>query len=204
MPNIHSGAEEFPNEMPDKDREIQMLREQVENLKRELEKCSQTDALTGAYHRLVFENVLKKEWERCKRHSIPLSLILVDIDHFKKFNNTYGYQAGDACIKAVAGALFESARRSSDTICRFGGDKFIVIVPHLLKTNAFELAGHIKEEVASLGIIYADTLIARNITVSIGVHTVTPADDLSLHDFIRVTEIALQEAKQEGNSIIFE
>lgn len=204
MPNPGNISDAESKEVPDKDQEIGILRRQVENLKNELERCSQRDALTGAYNRLVFDSMLKKEWERCRRHSIPLSLILADIDRFKEFNDTYGYQAGDDCIKAVAGVLTESARRSSDTVCRFGGDKFIVVVPHLMKTNAFELAGHIKERVAALGVFHADSLIAQQVTVSIGVHTVTPADDLSVQDFVRVTEIALYEAKQEGNCIIME
>jgi diguanylate cyclase (GGDEF) domain len=201
MPNASSHSD---TGVQDKDLELLMLREQVEYLKAELEKCSQMDALTGVYNRLAFETVLKKEWERCKRHLIPLTLILVDIDCFKKFNTAYGYQAGNDCIKAVAGALLRSARRSSDTVCRFGGDKFIIIVPHLMKTNAFELACHIRDKAAALGISHAESLFQEYVTVSIGVHTVTPADDLSIHDFIHVTEIALYEAKQEGNSIIIE
>ncbi len=195
---------EFVNEPTGKDREIQILRAQVESLQQELNKCSQMDALTGVYNRLVFEIVLRKEWERCKRHLIPLSLILVDIDCFKEFNNTYGYLAGDHCIKKIAATLAQNARRSSDTVCRFGGDEFIVVVPHLMKTNAFELAGHIKDRVAFLGIPHASSSVSQHVTVSIGAHTLTPAEDSSMHDCIRVTEIALYEAKQQGDSIIME
>jgi diguanylate cyclase (GGDEF)-like protein len=201
---IHAGNQSESDELQDKDQEIARLCEQVEQLKQELQKCSRMDALTGVYNRLVFESVLIKEWERCKRHLIPLSLLLADIDCFKEFNDMYGYQAGDDCIKAVAAKLAESARRSSDTVCRFGGDKFIIVVPHLMKTNAFELASHIKENVAALGILHAGSSVAQHITVSIGAHTVTPCDDLFIHDFIRVTEIALYEAKQQGDSIIME
>ncbi|MEI7494421.1 MAG: GGDEF domain-containing protein [Alphaproteobacteria bacterium] len=199
-----SDADKYLKELQARDHEISKLNEQLVFVKRELERCSQTDALTGVYNRLVFESVLRKEWERCKRHVIPISLLIVDIDCFKDYNDTYGYQDGDDCLRKVAACLMDCARRSSDTVSRFGGDKFIIIVPHLMKTNAFDLASQIKDRIFSLQIPHTSSPVAQQVTVSVGVHTVTPADDLSIQDFIRVAEIALYEAKQDGNAIVIE
>jgi len=98
---------------------------QLQEANQKLEKMSMTDGLTGVINRLSFETIIKDEWNRCKRYSIPLSLIMVDIDYFKEFNDHYGHQAGDCCIKLVADVLTVYAKRSSDKVARYGGDEFI-------------------------------------------------------------------------------
>jgi len=184
--------------------ELELLKKELEKANQELERCSRLDALTGAYNRLVFESVLAAEWQRCRRYLIPLSLILVDIDFFRTYNDHYGYRAGDDCLKQVADALKDCVRRSSDTISRYSGDEFAIIVPHLKENNAFSLAEIIKNKIWELGIPHAKSLVSDILTISMGIHTVIPDDQLSIDDFIKVAEIALYEAKKEYNSIIIE
>jgi len=185
-------------------KELKRVKKELECANSKLEVCTRTDALTGVFNRIVFESVLEAEWQRCRRHQIPLSLIMVDIDFFDAFNDSYGFQAGDDCLKQVAGALKGCARRSSDTISRYSGDAFVVIAPHLEKNYAFVLAQMIREKVVQLNIPHTGSRISDCVTISIGIHTVIPDDQLSIKDFIRVAEIALYEAKKESNSIISE
>jgi diguanylate cyclase (GGDEF)-like protein len=184
--------------------ELERLKRELEEANRKLEVCSRTDALTGVLNRLVFESVLKAEWQRCRRYLIPLSLILVDVDFFAAFNGHYGQKAGDDCLKRVADALKSCARRSSDTVSRYSGDEFAILVPHLKKDYAFVLAGLIRDKIASLCIPHAGSPVSEHLTASIGIHTTVPDDQLSIPDYIRVAEIALLEAKKEHNSIIIE
>ena len=184
--------------------ELERVNKELERANRELKISARSDALTGVFNRLVFDSILKAEWERCKRHLIPLSLIMINIDFFKAYNEHYGHQAGDDSLRRVAGALLISARRSSDTVSRYSGDEFAIIVPHLDKNYAFDLADQIRGKVAELGIPHEYSLAARHLTISIGVHTVIPDDQLSVNDFIRTAEIALSEAKKGHDSIVVE
>ena len=197
MPEISKGIHELTNE-------LEKVKNELEIAKRELEICSQTDALTGVFNRLVFERVLIAEWQRCKRHLIPLALLVIDIDFFDAFNERYGFAAGNACLKQVAETLKGCARRSSDSISRYGGDSFVVIAPHLSKDYAFLLARKIKEAVMQLNIPHENSAVSDQVTISIGIHSTIPDDQLSMEEFVRVAEIALYEAKKESNSIIGE
>ncbi len=195
---------ENKKDMREISRELEQVKRELEEANRKLEVCSRIDTMTGAFNRLVFESVLKAEWQRCRRYLIPLSLILVDIDFFAAFNGHYGHKAGDDCLKQVAEALKDSARRSSDTVSRYSGDTFAIIVPHLQKNYAFILAEIIRDRIMTLAIPHAKSPVSDLLTISIGIHTTIPDDQLSIRDFIRVTEIALYEAKKDHNSIIIE
>lgn len=125
-------AEDFINKkiILKKNDELRFINMQLQEANQKLEIMSMTDGLTGVINRLSFETVIRDEWSRCERHSIPLSLIMVDIDFFKEFNDNYGHQAGDRCIKLVADVLTAYAKRSSDKVARYGGDEFVVLLPH--------------------------------------------------------------------------
>ena len=173
-------------------------------INRELETLSRTDPLTGVFNRLVFDKMINVEWNRCKRHTIPLSLIMVDIDFFKAFNDNYGHQAGDEGIKRVAKVLSVSAKRSADTVTRYGGDEFALILPHMDKNAALELARNIRDRVFELKIPNEYSSCANYLTISIGVHTLVPYDEITINEFIRTADIALYEAKHERNAIVAE
>ncbi len=181
---------------------IQEKNEELVRVNRELEVLSRTDALTGVFNRLVFDKSIHLEWNRCKRHAIPLSLLMIDADFFKKFNDNYGHQAGDEGIRLIAKILAASAKRSADVVTRYGGDEFAVILPHMNKEAALELARQIRDRVLGLKIPNAYSTCSEYLTVSIGVHSIIPHDEISVNDFIRNTDIALYEAKKERNAIL--
>ncbi len=135
-------AEDFINKkiMLEKNEELKQINLQLQEANRKLEKISITDGLTGIINRLGFETAIRDEWNRCKRHSIPLSLIIADIDFFKELNDNYGHKAGDCCLITIADVLKTYAKRSSDKIARYGGDEFVVLLPHIDRKSALNLA----------------------------------------------------------------
>ncbi len=182
--------------------EINQINKELEEANEKLRYLSQTDSLTGVFNRSMFDKTIKIEWNRCKRNSIPLSLFMIDIDFFKAFNDNYGHQAGDVCIKQVAGVLLSFAKRSSDSVSRYGGDEFSVILPHLGKEDASKLAEQIRAKIAASYIPNTYASIAEHATISMGVHTIIPSDDSSIDAFIEAADRALYEAKKDRNKIV--
>ena len=169
--------------------ELKRINKELEEANKKLKILSQYDGLTGIFNRQTFDAKIKEEWNRCKRHSIPLSLIMADIDHFKSFNDNFGHQTGDNCLKLVAGILSECARRSSDVVARYGGEEFVILLPYIKKDKAYELAERMRKRVEEL-----------NITISSGVNTIIPSDESSVKEFIENTDKALYIAKNKRNS----
>jgi len=183
-----------------KNEELNIMNMKLEKANLKLEKLSQTDALTGLYNRLMFDRTLKSEWERCKRHFIPLSLIMVDIDYFKLFNDNYGHLAGDDCIKKIAEVLSSTAKRISDSVARYGGEEFVIILPHTEKEDALKLAEHIRENVEGLKIPHEYSNVSHYVTISLGVVSLIPSAGMSTDQFILTADNALYEAKRSRNS----
>lgn len=140
------------------------------------------------------------EWNRGRRYSRPLSLILADIDFFKAYNDTYGHQAGDECLKTVASAIQSALKRSEDLLCRYGGEEFAVILPETHKGGAVHLAEGIRAAVENMKIAHEGSKISGYVTVSLGVATVLPARDLSPKDLVAAADAALYNAKCEGRN----
>ena len=164
-----------------------------------LEVLSRTDALTGVFNRLSFETRIKDEWNRCKRHSIELSLIAVDIDLFKEFNDNYGHPAGDSCIKQIAEVLMACAKRSSDMVARSGGEEFIILLPHLDGESALKLAERMRHGVEAVGVPHLYSGISDRVTISLGTNTIIPTDESSIEEFINDADKALYKAKKRRN-----
>jgi diguanylate cyclase (GGDEF)-like protein len=185
-----------------KSNELELMNIELEKANQKLEILSKTDGLTGIYNHLYFDTKMKDEWSRCKRHSIPLSLIMIDIDFFKAFNDNYGHQAGDSCIKQVAGVLTACARRSSDVVARYGGEEFVIILPHLDKENAMLLAEQMRKGVEETAVphLYSDVL--GHVTISLGLNTIIPSDESSMDEFISNTDKALYKAKEIRNCYV--
>lgn len=179
---------------------IQEKNNELERLNKKLEKLSQTDGLTGIFNRFMFDATIKKEWNRCKRQLKSLSLIMIDIDYFKTYNDNYGHQAGDDCIRKIAEVLSYCARRSSDAVARYGGEEFAVILPYLDKENAYNLAEQMRKNVEKLNIEHAHSSATNCVTISIGVNTVIPSDKSSIEEFIRTTDKALYKAKEKNRN----
>ncbi|HHY81650.1 MAG TPA: GGDEF domain-containing protein [Clostridiales bacterium] len=196
-------AEEFNNKkiILKKNDELRLINMQLQEANQKLKIMSMTDSLTGVINRLNFETIINDEWSRCKRHSIPLSLIMVDIDFFKQFNDNYGHQAGDNCIKLIADVLKAYAKRSSDKVARYGGDEFVVLLPHTDKESALNLAEQMRKGVEEKSVPHLYSNVSDHVTISLGINTIIPSDESSIHEFISSTDKALYKAKERRNCI---
>jgi diguanylate cyclase (GGDEF)-like protein len=160
------------------------------------------DGLTGVANRRCFDETLEREWQRCERSGRPIALIMIDIDYFKKFNDQYGHQDGDACIKSVAVILSRSVRRPSDLVARYGGEEFAVLLPEVTLEGAKVVAGRILDAVRAAAIPHAKSPIAtRIVTVSLGVTAYIPAPGTGLPKaLLREADAYLYAAKSAGRN----
>jgi diguanylate cyclase (GGDEF)-like protein len=127
------------------------------------------DPLTGIANRRSFEEALDQEWRRTRRHRTPLCLLMIDVDEFKRFNDSYGHVAGDQCLRSIARVLASNARRAGQMAARYGGEEFAVLLPHVHIDEAHRLAERICEEVRQLDIPHKDSTAASHVTISVGV-----------------------------------
>lgn len=179
-----------------------LLTRKLNDANRELSRLSSVDGLTGIPNRRVFDDTLVREWRRAERRNAPLSLLLLDIDHFKEYNDRYGHQAGDDCLRAVAGSLDRALRRSSDLAARYGGEEFVIVLPETDSQGARNVADKVLEIVRGLGIEHAQSRTAPVVTISIGVATATPArdDDSGWKKLLGSADAALYAAKRRGRN----
>src|SRR6266699_3834294 len=151
---------------------------------RELEKLSRQDGLTGIANRRYFDSYLLTEVRRAARNRQPLSLILADVDHFKAFNDHYGHQAGDDCLRQVAEALRAAGRRPADLAARYGGEEFALILPGTGLEGAVDVARAVSRAIAGLAIAHARSAVGQNLTLSLGIASLTPEKETSSEDLI--------------------
>jgi len=157
-----------------------------------------TDALTGVANRRSFNDAVDNEWRRCARASVPMSVIMIDIDHFKNYNDAYGHQAGDVCLKSVAGAMKHCAARSPDMLARYGGEEFVILLPNAAAPGAETVAQRILHVVRQLAIPHRMSTVRDIVTVSIGVATIEPCDGGHPEALIRAADRLLYCAKEAG------
>jgi diguanylate cyclase (GGDEF)-like protein len=186
----------------EKNIELEKINKKLQEANEKLEILSQTDGLTGILNRTMFDRTISLEWDRCKRQFTPLSLIMGDIDCFKSFNDNYGHQAGDNCIRQVAAVLSSCARRASDSVARYGGEEFAVILPDINKNDAEKLAELMRKRVEELSIPHSASCESEFVTISMGVYTVTPSNELTLEELIGNADKSLYEAKQWRNKVV--
>jgi len=141
----------------------------MKNLSDQLRRNAATDSLTAIANRRQFDDWLKREWQRTRRHGYALSLLLIDIDHFKQYNDRYGHPKGDSCLKKVARAIENTARRTADMVARCGGEEFGVLLPHTPRRGADYMAHRMLEAVAALGISHEASPTDSHLTISIGI-----------------------------------
>ena len=166
-----------------------------------LEIQSNTDSLTNIGNRRLFDQMLIHEWNRGQRNGTPLALIMLDIDHFKRFNDRYGHLAGDACLQTLAKGLAESGRRAGELVARYGGEEFVILLPSMDKQAALETAKHIHQMVLSLAMPHANTP-SGIVTVSLGVAILQPSNQRLPVDLVRQADAALYRAKMAGRNCI--
>lgn len=174
--------------------------QQLIELQHELERLSFKDGLTGVGNRRHFETTLATEWNNAQREHKPLSLILLDIDFFKQYNDHYGHVAGDDCLRRIGALLEPSAARPRDLVARYGGEEFVLVLPGTDAAAAMHLAERCRASVADAAIAHARSAIAAVLTVSLGVGTVIPAQGDASRTFIEAVDRALYQAKQQGRN----
>jgi len=158
------------------------------------------DALTGIYNRLYMEDSLKRIISSVARSGGQLSVMMVDVDHFKKYNDTYGHSNGDACLKSVAETLAVSVARADDFVARYGGEEFAVILPNTDESGARKMAGNMLENIKARNIPHEKNEIAGHITISIGVTTGEVERTQSGIDYIKCADEALYISKRNGRN----
>ena len=171
--------------------------EQLQILNQKLAELSITDGLTAIGNRRRFDEVLTSEWNRAERLGQPLSMALLDVDWFKKYNDHYGHVAGDECLRSIARVLADHARRAGDLAARYGGEEFAIIMAAADSATALTLAQAICEAIHQLGIAHPLSEFGR-VTVSLGVATMQPGNNLTPTALMNLADQALYRAKSEG------
>lgn len=182
------------------ERELEEFTRKLEDANKILERMSVTDGLTGIANRRYFDEVIDHEWLRAARDGTSLSLILIDIDFFKLFNDTYGHQAGDDCLKKVAIALKDALKRPADIVARYGGEEFAAVLPETEMSGAFTLAETMRTNVVELNIPHKNSKAATHVTISLGVASAVPERSSSQSVLIAEADRSLYEAKKEGRN----
>lgn len=159
-----------------------------------------TDALTGVANRRSFDDAIENEWRRCARAGAPLSVIMIDIDHFKRYNDAYGHQAGDTCLKQVADTMLQCAGRSPDLLARYGGEEFVILLPQVDAQGAQTVAERILDSVHTLAIPHRMSSVSDTVTVSLGVATLMPGQGDDPEALVRCADNALYQAKKDGRN----
>jgi diguanylate cyclase (GGDEF)-like protein len=159
------------------------------------------DGLTGVANRRKFDEDLLADWRHCAREGAPLALLMVDVDYFKRYNDQYGHQAGDACLKSVAKALVQSLRRPYDKVARYGGEEFACLLPKTDLAGAHLIAQRMLDQVRELGIEHLPSCIDANVTISVGVASMLASrDGASTATLLKAADDALYEAKRAGRA----
>ncbi|MBP6395728.1 MAG: diguanylate cyclase [Giesbergeria sp.] len=158
------------------------------------------DGLTGVANRRRFDEALQIEWRRCQRKGAPLALLMMDIDHFKRYNDRYGHQTGDACLQQVAATLKAGLQRGHDLVARYGGEEFACLLSECDLAAGLHKAQALLAAVAALGIAHADSPTADRVTLSIGVAVLYPSSDCGPEALVAAADAALYEAKRSGRN----
>jgi diguanylate cyclase (GGDEF)-like protein len=174
-------------------RELRLRR----NAEQELAQLAATDALTGLANRRTLDQVLRHEWFRAQRSGMPLSLLMIDADHFKDFNDRHGHQGGDDALRSLAKVISAHVRRPADLVARYGGEEFSVILAETDSRGAQQIAENIRSAVEQLPL---RTDAESPMTVSIGISTWTTKSDISLEQLLFAADKALYQAKESGRN----
>lgn len=176
--------------------------ERLLNLQKELEDLSFKDGLTGVANRRMFDSIMELEWENARRNNQPLSLVMIDIDYFKQYNDHYGHLQGDECLKRVANTLGSAATRARDAFARFGGEEFVLVLPETDEISAHKIAERCRSLIFKEQIPHEKSKTGQLLTVSMGVGTITPTHKDEVMAFIDAVDQRLYQAKQKGRNCI--
>jgi len=174
--------------------------EALQQANMELQRLASIDGLTQIANRRRFDEVLKLEWRRLQREKLPLSLIMIDIDYFKIYNDTYGHQQGDNCLQSVARSISQQSKRPADLVARYGGEEFVVILPNTDIEGATHLAEQIRKQVQLLNMPHKNSPVMPIVTISLGVSTIVPVPDYSPEQLLAGADQGLYQAKETGRN----
>ncbi len=156
------------------------------------------DGLTGVHNRRHFDQALAREWSRATRMATTLSVLLLDVDHFKRYNDRYGHPAGDTCLRQIAEALAYQVKRPADLLARYGGEEFACILPDTGFDGAMWFARQLGDRIRDLAIAHADSPTADVVTISLGVCTAQAQPGKKPQDLLQAADAQLYQAKQQG------
>ena len=174
--------------------------QKLEEANRLLKDLSEKDGLTGIWNRRKFDEKLQVEWSRALVNLQSLSLIMLDIDYFKKYNDTYGHQAGDDCLRQVANAIERAVGKTQNSVFRYGGEEFSVLLPETDLAGAERVADMIRKSVENLQIQHLASEVSPFVTISLGINTIFPTEKNTINQFIEGADQALYQAKQTGRN----
>lgn len=172
----------------------------LQNANEELKRLATLDGLTQVANRRRFDEYLTKVWQILVRERLPLSLLMCDVDFFKRYNDSKGHQAGDECLQKVAQAMKHTVKRPADLVARYGGEEFVVVLPNTHAEGALVVAQKIQQTIAALALIHPESTISQYITLSIGVSCTIPSQQISPEALIAAADRALYQAKQLGRN----
>ena len=179
---------------------VQRQKAELEEVNARLERLSVEDPLTGLANRRRFETILDEEWRRCLRQELPLAVMMVDVDSFKLYNDTYGHQAGDECLSRIAHELRLFARRPGDCVARFGGEEFVIVWPGASADEAYLEMQKLVSQIRLLRIRHHVSPVCDVVTVSAGIAACVPGTNDSPYRLVRDADMALYHAKRQGRN----
>ncbi|WP_438970669.1 GGDEF domain-containing protein [Methylophaga sp.] len=172
----------------------------LEQLNQELQGIADCDGLTGVANRRKGDAYLAEVWTRLRREERPLSVIMLDVDHFKAYNDNYGHQAGDDCLVLLAETIRAQLLRPADLVARYGGEEFILILPDTDREGVVEVGEKIRLAIEALAITHAHSSVDPVVTVSAGTATIVPESRAGVESLLREADIALYRAKRMGRN----
>jgi len=179
---------------------LREMKKQLEKSNRKLQKISMQDGLTGISNRRHFDETLEEELKTAGNTKTPLSLILIDIDHFKLYNDSYGHQGGDDCLVSVAKTIAKECKNDEDLAARYGGEEFVILLPKTEEKNAFAVADRTRKAVEKLCIEHNDSPTSKCVSISLGIGTMKPDETLDYKKLIERADTALYKAKEMGRN----
>lgn len=203
--NVKHVNEELRTELSQRrlmEEELRAEKEKAERLAEQLRALSSRDGLTGIANRRHLDEFITREWNRTLRNQQPLSLVLGDIDYFKNYNDVYGHQKGDHCLKQIAETLNNLSRRSGDLCARYGGEEFAIVLAETEAAAAFQLAESMRMAVEALKIPHCASEASTRVTMSFGVATMTPDQETNVIQLIQMADAALYQAKAGGRNTV--
>jgi len=181
---------------------IVIKRKELEKANKKLKELSIKDPLTKIANRRYFDDFYKREWKRALRHNQPISIIMLDIDYFKKYNDSLGHQKGDKVLHQIAKVLNNFTRRAGDLVARYGGEEFIIVLSGTNNIHAFEIANKIKQKISELKIHHPNSDISNYLTISFGISTTIPTKQKDFETLIKKADDNLYKAKENGRNRI--